>query len=96
MTENGEAIALATIYNAVRCFSQAGLIREVTLEQGRSLYDNNTDHHHHIYDEEKGILVDIPALNLSQYPAIESGQEISRIDIVVRVRQAKQKKLNKA
>ena len=44
----GLNVALATIYNTLNQFTQAGLLREVVVEPGRSLFsDTNLGPHHH-------------------------------------------------
>lgn len=80
-------ISLATVYNCLRQFTDAGLLREVTVAPGRSYFDTNIADHHHFYREDEGTLVDIAddALTLSQIPAPPDGTEISRVDIVLRV-----------
>ena len=39
----------ATIYAALQALRQAGLVREVLLEEGVSRYDANIDPHHHFH-----------------------------------------------
>ena len=81
-------VSLATIYNTLHQFTNAGLLRELVIESGRSYFDTNTSEHHHMYDEDSGTLTDIPAeaVVVNAIPAAAQGQEISRIDVVVRVR----------
>ena len=90
---HGEAIAaaipvsLATVYNTLHQFTEAGLLREVVVEPGRSYFDTNTSDHHHFFWEASGRLQDIPGehLSLSGLPCPPVGTEIRRIDIVIRV-----------
>jgi Fur family iron response transcriptional regulator len=90
---HGEAIAaaipvsLATVYNTLHQFTEAGLLREVVVEPGRSYFDTNTSDHHHFFWEASGRLQDIPGehLSLSGLPRPPAGTEIRRIDIVIRV-----------
>jgi Fur family iron response transcriptional regulator len=90
---HGEAIAaaipvsLATVYNTLHQFTEAGLLREVVVEPGRSYFDTNTSDHHHFFWEASGRLQDIPGehLSLSGLPHPPAGTEIRRIDIVIRV-----------
>ena len=91
---HGEAIAaaipvsLATVYNALHQFTGAGLLREVVVEPGRSYFDTNIDEHHHFYCESTGALQDIPgaAVSVGQLPHAPPGTEISRVDVIIRVR----------
>ena len=93
---HGEAIAaraqvsLATIYNTLHQFVDAGLLREVVAEPGRSYFDTNTEDHHHFYFVDSGDLLDIPpsSLGLSCLPAAPHGSIVERVDVVVRVRRA--------
>ena len=52
-------VALATVYNTLHQFTQAGLLRQVVVEQGCSYFDTNVQQHYHVYDEETGQIHDI-------------------------------------
>jgi Fur family transcriptional regulator, iron response regulator len=90
---HGEAVAaaipvsLATVYNTLHQFTQAGLLREVVVEPGRSYFDTNTTDHHHFFWETTGRLQDIPGQNVvvSGLPLPPPGTEIRSVEIVVRV-----------
>ena len=84
----GVTVSLATIYNTLKQFTEAGLLREVALEGDRSYYDTNTANHFHFFDPKRGQLMDIPAENLtiSGLPAAPSGMVVDRIDVIVRLR----------
>jgi Fur family iron response transcriptional regulator len=84
----GIGVSLATVYNTLHQFTDAGLLREVVVEPGRSYFDTNTDDHHHFFCEATGMLQDIPGcdLSLSGLPQPPAGTEIGRVDIIVRVR----------
>ena len=81
-------ISLATVYNTLHQFKNAGLLREVNVEPGRSYFDTNVASHHHFYHEDSGRLQDIPAdqIDLRRLPQPPEGTEVSRIDVMVRVR----------
>src|SRR5271170_595647 len=81
-------VSLATVYNTLHQFTEAGLLREAVVEPGRSYFDTNIADHHHFFCETTGDLRDIPAhhLSVTGLPAPPSGTEIRRVDIVVRVR----------
>src|ERR1700676_4941373 len=81
-------VSLATVYNALHQFTTAGLLREVVVEPGRSYFDTNVDDHHHFFCETTGMLQDIPgaAVMVSQLPDAPVGTEISRVDVIIRVR----------
>ncbi len=80
-------VSLATIYNTLHQFTEAGLLREVVIEPGRSYFDTNVSNHHHFFLEEDGALMDIPGehIALAQLPAPPAGLKVSRVDVVVRV-----------
>jgi Fur family iron response transcriptional regulator len=80
-------VSLATVYNTLHQFTEAGLLREVVVEPGRSYFDTNTDDHHHFFCEAYGMLQDIPAheVSVSGLPAAPAGTEICRVDVIVRV-----------
>ncbi|MFN4090761.1 MAG: iron response transcriptional regulator IrrA [Alphaproteobacteria bacterium] len=86
----GARVSLATVYNTLHQFVAAGLLREITVEPGRSWFDTNTAGHHHFYHADRGELRDIPgpALGLTTLPEAPDGTVIERIDVIVRVRSA--------
>lgn len=81
-------VAVATVYNTLKLFSERGLLREVIVEPGRVFYDSATDDHHHFYDISSGELGDIPggAVNFASLPAVPEGREVVGVDVVIRVR----------
>jgi Fur family transcriptional regulator, iron response regulator len=81
-------VSLATVYNTLHQFTTAGLLREVVVEPGRSYFDTNIDEHHHFYCESSGALQDIPgaAISVGQLPHAPPGTEVSRVDVIIRVR----------
>lgn len=86
--EAGIMVSLATIYNSLHQFTSAGLLREVVVDMGQSYFDTNTSHHHHFFDEATGKLSDIPDdhIEISRLPAAPEGQEIDRVEVIVRLR----------
>jgi len=80
-------VSLATVYNTLHQFKEAGLLREVVVEPGRSYFDTNIDNHHHFYDADTGELIDIPSshVTLSSMPAPPNGKKVDRVDVVVRL-----------
>ena len=83
-------MSLATVYNTLRAFCDAGLIQEVTVDGSRSYFDTRVDAHPHYYWEEDGQLTDAPAeaALLAGQPRIPAGAELVRIDVVLRLRRA--------
>lgn len=88
--EAGLRVSLATVYNTLNQFTEAGLLREVVVEAGRSYFDTNTSAHHHFFYENTGSLQDIPAeqVRVHDLPAAPAGTSVSRVDVIVRLRHA--------
>lgn len=86
-TEARANISLATVYNTLKQFSDAGLVREIALYGSRLWYDTKTGAHQHFYVEGEEHLFDIPAedIDLADVRAPE-GMEIVSVDVIVRVR----------
>jgi Fur family iron response transcriptional regulator len=84
----GAKISLATVYNTLHQFKHAGLLRQVVVDSSRSYFDTNIGEHQHFFVEDDGTLIDIPgdAIAVSGVPVPPKGTELSRVDVVVRVR----------
>ena len=85
------AVSLATVYNTLHQFTDAGLLREVTVNGSKTYFDTNVTDHHHFFIENEHNLVDIPDANsiVGELPPVPEGYEISRVDVVVRLRPKK-------
>ena len=81
-------VSLATVYNTLNQLTDAGLLRQVSVDGTKTYFDTNITTHHHYYLENSHELVDIedPHLALSKMPEVPAGYEIARIDMVVRLR----------
>jgi Fur family iron response transcriptional regulator len=81
-------VSLATVYNTLNQLTEAGLLRQVSVDGTKTYFDTNVTAHHHFYLEGNHELVDIPDQNLmlQQMPDVPEGYEISRVDMVVRLR----------
>jgi len=86
----GVRVSLATVYNTLHQFTQAGLLRQVVVDATRSYFDTNTGEHQHFYHEDEGMLTDIPGSDMSvgHIPVPPPGTRVERVDVVVRVRRA--------
>lgn len=84
----GEKVSLATVYNTLRAFCEAGLVNEIVVDGARSHFDTRLDDHPHFYWEDQNLLTDAPVedLRIAQLPATPAGAEISRVDVVIRLR----------
>ncbi|MGE3335850.1 MAG: iron response transcriptional regulator IrrA [Rhodospirillaceae bacterium] len=81
-------VSLATVYNALHDFTGKGLLREISIDSSRSYFDTNTGDHHHFYFEGTGELQDIPpdAVHIAALPDAPGSSAISRVDVIIRVR----------
>jgi len=86
--DRGEKVSLATVYNTLRAFCDAGLLSEITVDATRSYFDTRTDDHPHFFWEDTQHLTDAPAdeLHIDRLPAAPPGSEIARVDVVIRLR----------
>ncbi len=86
--KTGTKVSLATIYNTLHQFREAGLLREVAVDAARSYFDTDTSDHHHFYVEDERRLIDIPAnsIEIVGLPEAPDGMAITHVDVVVRVR----------
>ena len=50
----GVRVSLATVYNALHQFTEAGLLREVAIDGTRTYFDTNVSDHHHFFVEGEG------------------------------------------
>jgi Fur family iron response transcriptional regulator len=84
----GERVSLATVYNTLRAFCDAGLMREVTVDGSKSYFDTRIDDHPHFYWEDTATLTDAPAdeLEISRLPEAPEGAEVSKVDVIIRLR----------
>lgn len=85
---DGASVSLATVYNTLRAFCDAGLLQEVTVDGSRSYFDTNTHDHPHFFWEEEGRLSDAPSdeLVIAKLPNAPEGAEIASVDVVIRLR----------
>ena len=81
-------VSLATIYNTLHQFTEARLLREVTVDGAKSYFDTNTSRHFHFFVENEGRLIDIPGDSVSVHnmPEPPDGLKITQVDVVVRVK----------
>lgn len=84
----GDKVSLATVYNTLRAFCDAGLMQEVTVDGNRSYFDTRVDDHAHFYHEHDGTLSDAPNAEwaIKSLPDVPEGFEIAKVDVVIRLR----------
>ena len=86
----GVPVSLATVYNTLHQFTEAGMIRVLAVESAKTYFDTNVSDHHHFFVEGENELVDIPGADVivDKMPVAPEGYEIARIDVVVRLKKA--------
>ena len=52
-TDGGVKVSLATVYNTLHQFTNAGLLREIMVDSNRCYFDTNVSEHHHFFYEDK-------------------------------------------
>ncbi len=84
----GVDVSLATVYNTLHQFTQAGLVRVLAVEGSRTYFDTNVSDHHHFFVEGRNEVLDIPVSNIviDNLPVPPEGMEIAHIDVVIRLR----------
>ena len=85
-------LSLATIYNTLNQFTKLGLLKELVIDQNKSIYCTNHDSHYHLYIEDVGKIIDIPQKNIDlNIPEIPACLNFHNIEIIVRIRTLKDK-----
>jgi Fur family transcriptional regulator, iron response regulator len=84
----GVPVSLATVYNTLHQFTEAGLIRVLAVESSKTYFDTNVSDHHHFFVEGQSEVVDIPIskLTIGNLPEPPEGMEIAHVDVVIRLR----------
>lgn len=84
----GDHVSLATVYNTLHQFTDAGLLNEVFVDGNCSYFDTNTDKHHHLLNVVTGELIDIAEHRMSvRLPKdLPPDLETMAVDVIIRVR----------
>ena len=83
-------ISLATVYNTLKQFTKLGIIKEIVVDQNKSLYCNEDKSHYHLYIEDEGKVVDIPTENINlDLPCFPACLNLHNVDVIVRIRTLK-------
>ena len=80
--------ALATVYNTVHAFKDAGHLNEVEVKGNKTYFDTNTSNHHHFYDSETSELIDINAneVVIQKIPKAPNGKKIKNIEVFINLK----------
>jgi Fur family iron response transcriptional regulator len=81
-------VSLATVYNTLNHFAKMGLLREIGVDGSTTYFDTKTGDHHHFFIEGAGEIRDIPLtqIRIGKMSSIPEGYEISRVDLMIRLR----------
>jgi Fur family iron response transcriptional regulator len=84
----GIPVSLATVYNTLHQFTDAGMLRVLAIESSKTYFDTNTSDHHHFFVEGDNEVMDIPAgsILVDGLPNVPKDMEIAHVDVVVRLR----------
>ncbi|MSQ92346.1 MAG: transcriptional repressor [Gammaproteobacteria bacterium] len=86
--KDGIRVSKATVYNTLNLFAGKGLLKALSIDRERSMFDSNTQPHHHFHIEGTGELIDVPpgAIEFARLPALPPGTEPVGVEVVIRVR----------
>ena len=81
-------VSLATVYNTLHQFTDAGLLREIVVESGRNYFDTNLFEHFHMFNVDTRELVDFDfeKLQLTGLPELSKHQKVIGVDVMVRIK----------
>jgi Fur family transcriptional regulator, iron response regulator len=85
-------ISRATVYNTLNLFVRKGLLRQLTLAEGRVVFDPHVEPHHHFVDDATGTIHDIPwdALEVRNVERL-AGFDVREYQVVVRGTKARRR-----
>mgnify|MGYP006127582225 CR=1 FL=1 len=80
-------VSLATLYNTVHAFKNNGYLKEISLQGNKTFFDTNSNSHHHFYDQDTGVLMDIKNkdIHVSKLPAAPKGKKIKEIEVTINI-----------
>lgn len=83
----GHQMSLATIYNSLHQFTDAGLLRQVMVDATRRYFDTNITPHHHFFIGVENRLIDIPEdkVSVSDLPKVPKGLNLDGVDVIIRL-----------
>ena len=81
-------VSLATVYNTLHQFTDAGLLCQGAVDVDHSYFDTNTEPHQHFYIEDERLLIDIPGsdIRVAGVPSLRAGTNFDRVHVVVRLK----------
>jgi Fur family iron response transcriptional regulator len=88
LRKSGVKVSKATVYNTLSLFSRHGLLKQLSLDPMRLVYDSTTAPHHHFWNVASGELTDIPLdeVRVSRVPPPPRSLETESVEVLIRVR----------
>src|SRR5215212_11394158 len=74
-------VSLATVYNTLHQFTEAGLLRQLAVDGSKAYFDTNASDHHHFFVEKDDVLIDVPneGISVADLPEPPEGYEVARV-----------------
>ena len=78
-------ISRATVYNTLNLFLEKGLLQQIPIGGESAIYDPDLSPQHHLLDEERGVVHDIPweVLNILHIESVE-GFDVTNFQVIMR------------
>ena len=87
LSKSKSKISLATIYNTLNEFYKNKLINKLSINPEKIYYDTNTSNHHHFYNKEDGLLIDVSdKLKINGLPNPPIGKKIEKVEVLVHLK----------
>jgi Fe2+ or Zn2+ uptake regulation protein len=89
-------LSRATVYNTLNLFVEKGLLRQLVLAEGKTVFDPCLEPHHHFIDEESGRIEDVPwdSVKVGDVKSLK-GYEVREYMVVMRGRKLSGPRLKK-
>src|SRR6186997_734242 len=80
-------LSRATVYNTLNLFVEKGILRQLVLAEGRTVFDPRLEPHHHFIDDDTGRIEDVPwdAVRVGEVKGLK-GYEVREYMVVMRGR----------
>jgi len=87
LNKSNSKISLATVYNTLHEFYKSKLINKLTINSEKIYFDTNMTDHHHFYNKEDEMLVDVSGnLKINGLPNPPKGKKIEKIEVLVHLK----------
>ena len=87
LNKSKSKISLATVYNILHLFYKNRLINKLSINSEKIYFDTNMSSHHHFYNKEDEILVDVSNdLKINGLPNPPKGKKVEKIEVLVHLK----------